>query len=647
MTPNMARRFAELYGKQYEDFDKYFVYFIYGQEDAGHDVNATAGISHVMGSTPEKIAETELFRSRYYKLLQDSVVELFLQARRYAEKKTGHRIETRAHATWAESPTIDWWNTGPVNMNRFKYEYTPNFVWSCTVHQAAAACHDYFKWGDYLTGTGNDHPEGGYLDRDYYALALACSTGIINEIPYSYCAHWGHPGPVSSRRSAIQSTYGAAGSPLFGLVQNMEHRDVEVLMLYPLDLVSVEERFGSWVTQYGYANYITQAKLVELGKVSGGAIELGGRRFTTLAALFEPLPSEKLLDLMEEFVKQGGRLIWSGPPPLLSAEGRRIREQWGALFGVKYKPHGYGGVVAPGRMITFEDTLRNVTPQNILTDFILDRLHPVTPEEGVRVIARSGDWIVGTLRETPEGGTCVFLGYRPRDDQAASLGYETRNWFEILYALDAYSSIGKFADYNDNTEVLSRSGDYLICRFPNGAVTLAPHLKDLEEDWPGGFSRDEEEDKAIIERLKLPSDEIHLKDFRVNGHTVTYDGHWALAYRLDEKGDLVAFAGGKEDLITIDGREHALGGAPFGQFAWGPIPRERRVPGGAVMMLLAYGQGTLRVHVSEKAGKLDWFVEGKRPGSKGDPVKATKEGSDYLVEIKQGQSGRWIYGVPR
>jgi len=33
------------------------------------------------------------------------------------------------------------------------------------------------------------------------------------------------------------------------------------------------------------------------------------------------------------------------------------------------------------------------------------------------------------------GGSATFLGYRPRDDQSCSLGYETRNWFEVLHAI--------------------------------------------------------------------------------------------------------------------------------------------------------------------------------------------------------------------
>ena len=92
------------------------------------------------------------------------------------------------------------------------YEYVPGFVWSNTVQQAAAACHDYFKWGDFLTGNGNDHAEGGWLDRNYYALSLAASTGILNDVPYSYAAIWGAPAEVLQRRHALIDASGAAAS---------------------------------------------------------------------------------------------------------------------------------------------------------------------------------------------------------------------------------------------------------------------------------------------------------------------------------------------------------------------------------------------------------------------------------------------------
>ena len=304
----MARAFADRYGEEYLDFAKYLIYFTRGQEDFADDLSAKQGVMHVLGASPEAIRQTALLRARYYHLLQDGVVDLFVAGKRHAERRMGKRLEARAHATWAESPTIDYWNTGEESLPQYQYEYTSNFVWSCTVHQAAAACHDYFKWGDFLTGNGNDHAEGGWLDRDYYALALACSTGILNEVPLSYAAHWGMPGDIHMRRASLVSAYGAAGHPYWTAVQDAQHRDVDVLMLYPLDLVAVDERFGSWTTQYGYANYITRAKLLERGTVRDGAISLAGRRFTTLVALFEPFPTAELLQLMRQLVEQGGAL---------------------------------------------------------------------------------------------------------------------------------------------------------------------------------------------------------------------------------------------------------------------------------------------------------------------------------------------------
>src|SRR5262249_17849887 len=154
------------YGAEYADFAKYLVYFVYGQEDYAHDLSAKSGVMHVFGTTPEAIRQTALFRARYYRLLQDGVTDLFVAAKKHAEKRMGYRLEARAHATWAESPTVDRWDTGQENMFRNGYEVTSNFVWSNTVHQAASACADYFKWGDFLTGNGNDHAEIGWLDRN-------------------------------------------------------------------------------------------------------------------------------------------------------------------------------------------------------------------------------------------------------------------------------------------------------------------------------------------------------------------------------------------------------------------------------------------------------------------------------------------------
>lgn len=646
VSDGLARRYAELYGAEYADFAKYLVYFVHGQEDCAGDLTAKQDVMHVFGASPREIRRTALFRARYYHLLQDGVVDLFVEAKRHAEKLMGHKLESRAHATWAESPTIDKWETGRENHYANAYEYTSNFVWSNTVHQAASACYDYFKWGDFLTGNGNDHAECGWLDRNYVGLALACSTGILNEVPYSYAAHWGMPDALAYRRGLLAGVYGTAGGYL-GAVEDMQHRDVDVLMLYPMDLVAVDERFGSWMTQYGYANLITADKLVERGKVVGSAVEVGGRRFTTLAATFEPFPSARLLDLMRQFAEAGGRVIWSGPPPVLTKEGDDALSPWEELFGVRYEPGPDEGQLSPGRQVTFEGPLSTVAPQIILTEYLPDRTYPVTPLEGTVPVARVKGRIVGTHRALAGGGTATFLGYRPRDDQSQSLGYDVRNWFEVLCALGAYPPSGRFEGINDNTEVLSRTGPQLVCRFPNGAIAIANHLRSVEEDWPGGFSRNEEQDSKYLERVPPPTLDLRLRDFRVNGHTVTYIGVAPLAFRVDEQGRLLAFAGSWTDRVTIDGHETVFADQPLSLVSWAPIPPQRRVPGGAILQARIQGEGTVRIPAVGLPEGVLMFAEGATPGSRGEPVPCRLEGGALVFTTTRSTANRWLYVVPQ
>ena len=646
VSDGLAATFADRYGEEYRDFAKYLVYFIHGQEDSSFSLDAKLGVMHVFGRTPQAIRETALFRSRYYRLLQNGVVDLFVRAKRHAEKRMGHRLLSRAHATWAQSPTIDRWDVGRQNHHQNKYEYTSNFVWSNTVHQSAAACSDYFAWGDYLTGTGNDHTEGGWLDRDYYALALGCSTGILNEIPYSYAAHWGMPRELSRRRMALVNAYGASSTPSHGIVQGVQHRDVDVLMLYPLDLVSVEERFGSWMTQYGYTNYVTQEKLLERASVKDGAITMAGRTFHTLVAPFEPFPDRKLLDLMHELAEGGGRVIWSGPPPVLFRDGTRALEPWKKIFSVDYRPDYEEGQYAPGRVVHFEGPLAGVNPQTILTHFLVDRIYPVTPQQDAVPVARVQGQVVGTVRDFDGGGTATFLGYRPRDDQSGSLGYDVKNWFEILSALGAYPATGRFEHLNDNTENLSRTTPFLSCRFPNGAVSVAPHLYDLLEDWDGGFSRNEERDKAYLERVPPPPEDIHLQDFHVNGHRVTYDGRSAVTFRVDRDGNLIGFAGNGCDGITVDGKTTVFAEREFNEIAWAPVPESRRVEDGAIFQLLVRGNGTVRIPAVGLPDEFRLFAQGAKPGSRGEEIECTLEDGSLVFEANRKSAHRWLYVVP-
>jgi len=647
VSDGLRKRFAATYGAEYEDLAKYLVYFCHGQEDSRHDLDAKSELMHVFGPSPEDIRRTALFRARYFRMLQDGVVDLFVAAKHHLEHRMGYKLESRAHATWAESPTIDKWEVGQDYLAPNQYDYTSNFQWSCTVHQAAAACHDYFKWGDYLTGNGNDHSEGGWLDRDYFALALGCSTGIINEVPYSYAAHWGSPGAIGARHGWLEDTFGTSHSPYHGMVHNMQHRDVDVLLLYPLELVSTDERFGSWTVQYGYANYITTAKLLELGTVRDGAIEMAGRRFTTLVALFEPHPPRELLSMMQDLAAGGGKVIWSGPPPLLAWDGTPLLEEWEELFAADFDPRWHGGRIVPGRRVEFEGALAGTEPQMILTDLLVDHSYPATPREGGEVVARLQHDVVGIHHGTAGGGSLTFLGFRPRDDQSQSLGYDVRTLFEVLSKLGAYPPTGAFEGVNDNTEFLSRTGPYLTCRFPNGSIAVAPHLRQYEEGWGGGFARKPEDDAKILEDNPPPSPDIALSAYKVNGHVVDYTGQGVVGFRMDDTGDLTAFAGHHASSITVDGKTWEFAPEKVGTVFFAPVEERRRVDGGATMVLWTDAAGEVRVPRKGLPDSVTVYAEGPAAGSRGTEIAARTDGDALVVNAGDAGRNRWLYVVPQ
>ena len=197
-----------------------------------------------------------------------------------------------------------------------------------------------------------------------------------------------------------------------------------------------------------------------------GQIEMAGRKFGTVAVLFEPLPPPGLLELLAQFADAGGKVIWSGPPPRVDLAGKPVLEQWQKLFGVKALRFNLEGHAAGGRQVQFSGPLGKVPPQQILTDFLVDYTYPVEPEAGAEVVARVGQNIVGLHRKVAKTGCAAFLGFRPRDDQAASLGAEVRTWFEILSALGAYPASASGAAPNDNPSVISRTTALCGVRVP-------------------------------------------------------------------------------------------------------------------------------------------------------------------------------------
>src|SRR5579875_2711241 len=239
-----------------------------------------------------------------------------------------------------------------------------------------------------------------------------------------------------------------------------------------------------------------------------------------------------------------------------------------------------------------------------------------------------------------------FSRLSPRDDQAASLGYETRNWFEVLTALGAYPPTGRFAHVNDNTEYLSRTTPYLCCRFPNGAIAIARHFRHTPELWQGGFARDPKADQAYLQKHPLSPSRLQLKDFHVHGHTLTYEGDLAVTFRVDERHHLIAFAGRNTDRIQVDGTTTVFADKPMPLVSWAPVPPECRLPHGAILRIFASGEGTIRIPLNQPLREVQLFAEGPQPGSRGDALPAHIEQGVLVFTLTSAYSGRWLYAVP-
>ncbi len=641
MTKNMAAQYAASFGKEYTDMDKYMLYFVSGPKSITNSPYAVNNTQYVMGETAEAISRTILFRDRYYKLLNHKVVDVFIAAKKYVESLYKRELDNGAHASWAQSPTIDLWDAGNLKMEAYQYEYTSNFIWSNTVQQASAGCYDYFKWGDYLQPTGNDFAECGWADRNYYGAAMAASIGVLNKYPNAYAAFWGMPDAVAERKHAINSAFGGSATHTISAITDNLHRDVNVLILYPMNLVAAEERFGSWMTQYAYANYITAEKLIELGKLNAdGSIEIAGRKYSTLVSLFEVVPPPALLDIMKQMGESGGRVIWFGPPPVLDNRGISCIEKWNALFGVTYTPSYFPGQVAPGKQVNFMKQFNKVPSQVILTDFLVDHVYPVTLNAGSEQQAEVDGMPVGSKKATGKGALYYF-GFRPRDDQSASLGYETGTLFGILSAAGAYPSTGKIKDANDNTEYLSRTSDYLTTHFPNGSTVIVRHYRTHRENWLDGFSRNDSIDAIALKQNPLPTDEIRLEDFKVNGHRITYSGKLITAINTDASGQLISFEGHQCRQVTVDGKNYTFSAEDQPVIVFTPATTAEKSEKKAVVKAFINGKGKISIPVPGGISKIKTVYSGE--GKKKTTIPFTFDNGMVTLDFTTATSGKWYF----
>ncbi|MDR0637572.1 MAG: hypothetical protein LBG27_01490, partial [Spirochaetaceae bacterium] len=646
VTPALINEFARRYGDKYRNFLKYMVYFPY------HQHGGDEASQHVFGKDPRAVYETWLFRKRYFELLSRRVVDLSVDALEYSEKLFGAPIMTRAHATWQESPTCDRYFEGdvfsamaPGSAARGKvYDYTPAYVWSSSIRENTAACYDYFRWNEFLTGSGNDHPEGGNTDRDYYAEALACSFGVLNRFPYAYCASWGSPNEVLRRLRNVGEAYGVAahGAPLsHALVQGMEHRDTDVLLLYPLELNYVEERFGSWMVQYGYGNYITAEKLLQYGRLTeDNRLEILGRKYRGIVALFEPFVKKQTLDLLARFVRGGGKLVWMAAPGVMNEETANtdVHRTFLDLFGLKaVEPMSRPGLMA-GKDVVFSGPLAAIPPMRILTDLLPDYVYAPTPGDAEPVAAAEG-LTVGVLKKYPgpgEGGVAAYFGFRLRDDQSGSTGDDVSALFDVLHTLGAYGP--------GSLEARSRPKDarYVMNVFPNGAVSLTNHYRRFTEDWYGTFFRDEEKDRALLAGRTLPPIDILLSGEEIRGRRISYRGTDTLSYRLGKDGNLAGFSGSGCRGLAIDGKEYTFADKPV-TLTWTLVEEPLRNPLIHGLMIVkadapceltlpdCLGTGAVR----SGACSVDFYTPDL-------PVQVLRESDTIRVTVKEDLAGKWI-----
>ncbi|MEI7421518.1 MAG: hypothetical protein WCK18_05465 [Prolixibacteraceae bacterium] len=598
----LTRGFSDVYKQKFgqELEDRELLYFAYGAPTFETGAKAVRNVQYVMGRQPEEIQKTFLLRDRYYKMLNHGVADLFKGAKDYGSSLFGKELTATGHSSWAESPTIDLWDTEKLKENAYKYEYTSNYVWGNTVQQAAAACYDYFKWGEYLEPTGNDFAECGWMDRNYYGAAMSASIGVINKYPTAYAAAWGMPDQSRKWKAATNSAFGASDRARGKLeITGGVHRDIEVLILYPMNLVAVEERFGSWMTQYAYANYLTSEKLLEIGQITeDGYLKVRDKKYRTLVAIFEPFPAAGLLKMMNSFAEKGGKIVWCGPPPMIGGDGANCSSEWQKLFGVSYSFDQYMGEIASGRVINFQNSFSKIPSQTILTDFLVDRIYPVIPEKRCEILAASNGKVLGTQVKTGKGQS-LFFGFRPRDDQSASLGYETRTLFEILNNCGSYAGSGKFPMVNDNPTCISRTTDYLATSFPNGSNMIVRHYRTHAESWDGGFSRSLEADKKALELNPMPSDTMILKNLKINGHQLTYNGKLTLTFRTDAANKLIAFEGHSCKEVTVDGQQYRFSKNPFETITFAPDPEKP-----AQYFAILRGEGIVQLPSSLAKGKI-------------------------------------------
>ncbi len=579
MTPNFEAELAKI-DPLFADFDRALIYFGYDM----HTDRATLGRSHtqhVIGNTKADLARTFRLRKTYFEMLSDQVVHLCCDARDYIRdtyvKNAGWDPFCVGHATWQESPTCDKYGPGFEGMFNLAtingycaYDYSPSYVYSSTIREAISGCYDYFKWNDYFSYGGTDFCESGWFDRNYYGGAMSASLGSLNRNQVCLWGAWGFPDEARRRFWGVQNGFGSH-IVREGIVTYNRPRDAEVLYVYPKDLTMIEERFGSWMVQYAYANYCPADRITALGKVENGKLRLGICNYSTVVVGFEPFYDEKFVSLLKQFAKEGGRVVWNATPPV--DESGNVPTAWLELFGLRSAQTVTEGGTADS--VRFAGILSDIAPMRVPTDMLPDRIYEIKAGDDAIPVAHADDILIGASR--PYGkGSVTYIGCRLRDDQSGESGDAPSTLFDVLKALGAYGG----RDCPDSPETISRNTEYFATQFPNGAYSICRHYHSVKELWPlGMFRRCQEDDAKFMKTydLLVPT-ALDFDEFSLDGHKITYQGEHFVQFRFDGNGDLIGFRGDNTCGITIDDKQYKVTDAPANT-AFGRI-EDCRIPDG-------------------------------------------------------------------
>ena len=119
----------------------------------------------------------------------------------------------------------------------------------------------------------------------------------------------------------------------------------------------------------------------------------------------------------------------------------------------------------------------------------------------------------------------------------------------------------------------------------------------------------------------------------------------AVAFRMDEDNNLVAFAGYGSSGITVDGQRFDFADRPVGQIGWAPVPKNRQVDNGARLIVFCDTVASLRIPAKAYPDEINFYAEGAVLGQKGKPVASSRDGDYLAIEITEASASRTIFGV--